>query len=362
MTYGFLVKSPRKLFFALALTLAWSGAVPAEEYFDRYGLAAHSAPVDLGGQPLGYPSGLISAVMARDRLLRKELDTLGRPLRAHFFLRGPDMLALLADHKLEAGLLGDMPTLLAAAGGQVWIVGLVKQAATAVVAKGEASVRDLAGKRIGYVEGSSAHHTLLQGMALAGLREDEVKLVPLRVDQMPDALERGEISAFSAWEPAPSIALANAERNRVVFRGQSSDYFVIDREFAKNSPDAAYQLIAGYLRAIDWMRRAQANVERAARWAMADGEKLSGKPPVLPVAKIVQITRREILGIPSAPAISFTPGSTPLKSEFQFLSKLGKLGPSAKWEHVEQAFSYAGLAQVLAEHKAYKLAVFDYDD
>jgi sulfonate transport system substrate-binding protein len=341
---------------------AYPGMSAGEEYFDRYGLSASSSAVDLGIQPLGYPSGVISAVMRHDRILRKALADMRQPLKVHAFLRGADMVALLADRRLEAALLGDMPTILAASTGNVWIVGLVKQTSSAVVAKGDVHVKGLAGKRIGYVAASSAHHTLLQGLASAGLGEHQVKLVALRVDDMPAALERGEIDAFVAWEPGPSIALGKSEKNHIVFRGLSTDYFVVEREFAKRSPEAAHHVIAGFLRAIEWMRRSQGNAEKAARWAIVDTQAFSGKRPPLSVAQVVAITRREILNIPSAPTIPITPGAMPLKDEFQFLAKLGKLPAEARLENVEASFRFDGLARVIAEPGKFRVGDFDYEE
>lgn len=352
----------RHLLAASVLALCVPGPSGAEEYFDRYGLSPASPAVDLGVQPLGYPSGVISAVMRRDRILQKTLADSKQALRTHPFRRGADMVALLAGRRLEAGLLGDMPTILAASTGNVWVVGLVKQTSTAIVAKGDVQVRGLAGKRIGYVETSSAHHTLLQGLASAGLGESQVKLASLRIDAMPDALERGDIDAFAAWEPAPSIALGNSDKNHIVFRGLSTDYFVIERDFAQRSPQAALQLVAGFLRAIEWMRRSQRNVDQAARWTLADGAAFSGKPVSLPVAQIAAITHREILDIPSAPTVLSSPGAPPLKNEFQFLTRLGKLPAGGKWENVEAAFGYDGLARVMAEARAFQTRSFDYED
>ena len=355
----------RNPFAGLALCIAaltWTLPGQCANYFDAYGLAPDSPSVDLGVQPLGYPSGVISTVMRHDRILQKALSDARLPLKVHPFQRGADMVGLLGERRLEAGLLGDMPTLLTASVGQVWIVGLVKQTSTALVAKGGAQVSSLAGKRIGYVEVSSAHHTLLQGLASAGLNESQVKMVPVRVDEMPDALERGDIDAFAAWEPAPSLALARNGANRIVFRGLSSDYFVIERAFAKRHPEAALQLVAGFLRAIEWMQRSQRNVEKAASWALAEAQAFSGRAVGLSTGQIVAITRREILDIPSAPAIPMGPNNTPLKTEFQFLSKLSKLPAGARWEQVESAFGYDGLARVLGDARKYQVATFDYDD
>lgn len=346
---------------ALAMLLA-PLAGQAQEYFETYGLVTGSARTDVGVQPHGIPSGVISAVMARDLVLKKALARENYPFKTHPFQRGADMVKLLAQQRLKSGLLGDMPTLLTASTGNVWVVGLVKQTSTAIVAKGVTQVRELAGKRIGYAELSSAHHTLLQGLASAGLQEGQVTLVALRVDDMPDALARGDIDAFAAWEPAPSVALARSPVNRIVFRGLSSDYFVIEREFAKRNPEAARVLTAGFLRAIEWMQRSQRNVEKAAAWVLADGQAFSGKAPSVGIAQVVAITRREILDIPSAPAIPLSPENFPLRNEFQFLSKLGKLPEGARWENVQASFAYDGLARVLGEPRKYQTSTFEYED
>jgi ABC-type nitrate/sulfonate/bicarbonate transport system substrate-binding protein len=334
----------------------------ADNYFDRYGLAPASPTIDLGVQPLGFPSGVISAAMQRDRILKMALEQVKQPLKAHAFLRGADMVDLLGAHKLEAGLLGDMPTILSASSGNIWVVGLVKQTSTAIVARGDGQVASLIGKRIAYVPVSSAHHTLLQGLASAGLDETQVKLISMRSDEMPGALERGEIDAFAAWEPAPTLALSNSDKNRIVFRGQSTDYFVIDRDFEKRQPEAARLLTAGFFRAIEWLRRSQANLDQAARWVLADGQALSGKPMTISITQIGAITRREILSIPSAPVILESHNTAPLANEYQFLSKLNKLPAGAKQENVITAFKYDGLARVLAEAKKYQLRTFNYQD
>ena len=362
MTRNLFQRLPCKFFTSALLMLACCGYSAAEEYFDRYGLSPLSPTVDLGVQPLGYPSGVISAVMQRDRILKKALIDARQPLKTHAFLRGADMLSLLAAHKLESGLLGDMPTILSTSTGNVWVVGLVKQTSTAIVAKGNVQVADLAGKRVAYVPFSSAHYTLLQGLASAGLNETQVKLITLRADEMPAALERGDIDAFAAWEPGPSMAMSNSDKNRIVFHGQSTDFFVIDRDFENRQPETARLLAAGFFRAIEWMRRTQDNLDRAARWVRKDGEALSGKPITIPIVQIGAITRRDILNIPSAPVILASPGAAPLENEYKFLAKLDKLPAGAKIENVFAAFKYDGLARVLADAKKYQLRNFDYDD
>ena len=332
----------------------------AAEYYDQYVLTPASAELNIGIQPHGYPSGVISAVMSHDRIMQNALARLASPLKMHPFQRGADMLSLLADQRLEAGFLGDVPTILAAARGDIWIVGLVKQTSTSIVAKNETQTRKLAGKRIAYVENSSAHHTLLQGLKAAGLSEADVKLVNMRIDEMPDALEAGKIDAFAAWEPAPTSALARSNKNHTVFRGLSADYFVINRAFEQRSPETARILIAGYVRAIEFMRRSQKNVEIAAKWAIADAQDFSAKAGEIAPSQVIAITRRDILNIPSAPAILAPPGSPVLLSEFKFLKERGKIPADGQWENITEALGYRGLSQVMSEQRRYEIGTFDY--
>lgn len=335
----------------------------AESYVDKYGLIRNSPPIDVGVQPLGVPSGVLSSVMRRDGILLEKLKGMGNPLLTYPFQRGADMLPALADGRLDAAFLGDMPTLLAAAAGNVLIVGLVKQSPTAIVARGGAQVGALAGKRIAYVEASSAHQTLLQGLSSAGLSEKDVRLVPMRVDEMPGALARGEIEAFAAWEPAPSVALANSEANRIVFRGSSTDYFVISREVGKRSPQAVNSLVAAYVRAIEWLRLSLRNQEKAAQWVKDDAEAFSGKKNGISPAQIAAITRRELLNIPSAPRIIVNPrAQPPLKSEFDFLKGLGKLSADASWANVESAMGNDILVNVLTDTRLFETGRFDYPE
>ncbi len=193
---------------ACLLLLLGNGPTAAQEYVDRYALGVNSVALDLGVQPLSYPNGVLGTVLRHDRILQAELARLGTPLRTHAFKRGADMLTPISDHKLDAGLIGDMPTVIVASTQKVWIVGLAEVSQNAIVAHGGARVNDLAGKRIGYVPVSTAHSTLIQGLSSAQLSTSDVTLVPLSIGELPDALARGEIDAMAAWEPAISQALS----------------------------------------------------------------------------------------------------------------------------------------------------------
>lgn len=344
---------------ALACSLPGISALAASEYYDQYVLAK-PRQIDIGVQPLGYPAAMIGAVMARDGVLRQFLKSRSMTVATHPFRNGADMVPFLGSNALEFAMLGDMPTIRAAITREIDIVGLVKQSTSAVVSR-EQSLQQLKGQTIGYIPGTSAHHALLKGLRSVGLSELDVTLLAVPIDEMPEALEAGRIDAFSAWEPAPTIATAANPKNRVVYRGRSADYFVVSRQLAEQQPEVAKAVIAAFVRALYWMKKSNQNAEFAANWAIAEGQSFSGKPAGFSPRQAVDVAQREILAVPSAPLI---PGlgerGSPLFSEFDFLKQLGKLPENADRTRLERAFDYRGLHEVLADPRKHQVRRDDY--
>ena len=357
-------KAPRKIlsFQAHSVLLLWLALLLLASTAAQGAAAPGKARkgIEVGVQPLGYPAAMIGAVIGRDAILKQQLARRGYSFTPVPFRKGNDMVDLFGS-RLDAGLLGDMPTIRLAVKTDVCAVGLVKQTFSSVVSYKVTLLAQLKGKRVGYSEGSSAHHTLLQALASVGLTDRDLTLVPVEIDAMPGALEAGRIDAFAAWEPAVSIALASAPEARILFRGVSSDYFVLSRELVQRDPEAALEVVAGFVRALSWMRKSAANVELAAVWAKKDGEALSGRPSRLALSQAVEIAHRDILDVPSAPAIlRRSVGKPPLTDEFSFLKSLGKIPKNTELQRLHDAFAYDGLQRVLKSPRRYRLAEFDY--
>jgi NitT/TauT family transport system substrate-binding protein len=92
--------------------------------------------------------------------------------------------------------------------------------ASAIVAKagkGIAKVTDLKGKKIGYVVGSAQDILLRLTLRDAGLDADkDVELVKVGFSDMANALDRGDIDAFSGAETGPSDAITRGVGQLVV--------------------------------------------------------------------------------------------------------------------------------------------------
>lgn len=68
-------------------------------------------------------------------------------------------------------------------------------------------VKDLAGKRIGYVEKASSHYYMDLFLLYNGIDPKTTVPVAMGADALANALVRGEVDAISVWEPWGQIAL-----------------------------------------------------------------------------------------------------------------------------------------------------------
>ncbi len=344
--------------------VACLGALPglAQEYYDKYDLSPNSAQVTLGVQPMAYPLAFISSTLRRDRLLRDGLKKQGLSLRTFEFRKGNDMVQLVGGGRLEVAFLGDMPTVNTLVRTPTWIVGLAKRNFSSIVSRKYARIEELKGKRIGYSPGSSSHLVLLRGLKAAKIAEADVTLVILEPSAMPDALESGTVDAYSAWEPTPSISLARNPKNRAIYRGMSTDWVVMSRDFAEKRPKAALLIVSAFVRAINWMRSSSQHADQAGRWVLADGEAFTGVRPSLPLAKAVEIVRSDLLEVPGSPAVpSKLDGMPPLLREFEFLQQQGRMPAGVSAQKVSEAFAYPGLKQVQSDPRTHRLFDYDYD-
>jgi sulfonate transport system substrate-binding protein len=91
------------------------------------------------------------------------------------------------------------------------------------------TLADLKGKRVMLPANTSANYYLVAMLQTVGLSEDDVDLVPLPpqrggqtgMDQMSDALARGDVDAISIWEPEPADAIAQLGEDAVVLQDRS---------------------------------------------------------------------------------------------------------------------------------------------
>jgi NitT/TauT family transport system substrate-binding protein len=302
--------------------------------------------------------------MQRDRILQKDLSKHGIRMTFKHFEKGNDVLPLIYKGEIDAVSFADMPTIEAAASGKMLIIGLVKQSYSAVVSRYGSQTKDLRKKRIGNAYGSTSHYALLQALASAGLTEKNVTLVPLAANEMLEALESGKIDAFAAWEPTPTAAIKKHPGRFIQINRQTShSFFLLSNSLASNDPDAAREITAALARAIRWLKKNDANLLKASRWALVGAETFTGKRSPLNERDIARITQTDLLDMAGAPTIpaSFSKDDSFLLKQFEFLKQIHKIPENSSRDRLKNSFRSSLLTEILDDPVKYKLNRFDYD-
>ncbi len=339
-------------------------AVPADltkhPVYSKYDFGDGSKVINFATQPLAAPAGTVGEAMAHDLTLKRDLDRLGFTIRFHPFLKGSDLNFFMDRGKIDVAIAGDMPTLLMAAKSAIRVVGVTSIGYGAVVLKNGTLVQDLKGKRIGNAPGSSAHFTILEALRRSGMRESDLTLVPMDVDDMIDALSRGEIDGFSAWEPAPSAAVQKVPGTRKIFRMTSSSYVYFSRSFAEKNPEAARRITASMIRSVRWMRADFRNLLTASGWTVAAEEALRSGEHQSSIEQIASVTKENLLNLSGVPLIppNHLRAEGDLQNKFLFLKSKGMIPATDSWETVLSCFDTELARSLLSSPAEHRLDTF----
>lgn len=330
--------------------------------YSKYVFNTKDNVIRIGVQPLYLPSSLIMETLKRDTILREELSNLGLEILFFDFLKGDDVNFFLGRGDIDAGIGGDMPTLTAAANLDIVIPVMIQRGFVSIVANRHMLVEQLKRKRIGYAFGSNAHYALLKTLASAGLSENDVKLVPMEVSYMPEALDAGKITAFSAWEPTPTIALKNYANSTIIHQRLSFGFFYFLETLYQKHPEAIFHILAAEIRAIRWLREKRQNLSRACEWNIATSKKAFGIKTNLSVDDIATIAMKDILGQTSNLGITedILKVNGPLDQELRFLVSIEKAPASVSWTLTRKKFQPGILNKIWSDRDKFRLDEFKY--
>ena len=162
---------------------------------------------------------------------------------------------------VDFAVTGVTAALQGAARGEPFVVlAAAADGASAIVARnqrGIESIEQLAGKRVGYVPGSAQDVLLRLSLRGRGMDiEKDVRLVKVGFGDMPNALERGDIDAFSGAETGPSVALLRG-RSHVVLHpydtpmGKINIVFGTSQAMLDREPELCRVLVETHARATE---------------------------------------------------------------------------------------------------------------
>ena len=314
-------------------------------------------------QPFTTPAGALLEVMKRDLLLKQELERIGIALKFSLINKGSDAFEGLKNKTIHITTMGEMPLLEAASVTPLVVIGQHKQNFASVVTQRGIPAKELKGKRIGNAFATSGHLALLKTLKKAGLGEREIVLVQMNVSDMPDALLKGSIDAFAAWEPTSSSFIARyPDRFSSIGRHTNSAYLLLERATTINHPKLAALLAASMARAINWMTKDNTHLLKAASWNREAMQSLTGKPAAISVNELSRQIASDLQGINNNARLpAQAAGQTgQLAEAFEFLKSIGRLPQTVQWDQMRTIFNHNVMNQVYRHPASSGISRFDY--
>lgn len=129
------------------------------------------------------------------------------------------------------------------------------------------SVDDLKGKRIGVAQATGSETFWLSVLKNRNLKAEDYIIVNVEAPEMVAALERGNIDAFSVWEPWPTRAVMAVKGAKILLDNEGflnlRNLVFMNREWLEKNPDMAEAFMRSMVQATDLI-----NNDREAATAM----------------------------------------------------------------------------------------------
>ena len=148
----------------------------------------------------------------------------GIKVEAHGYGFGKEALQAVLEGKADIATVAETPVMFAALQGQQLSVlasiftSNKNHTILADRKSGIARPGDLKGRRVGFMPGTSSHMFLSSFLSASGLSSEDIIPVPLRPEQMRDALLDGRVDAVSAWGPDQKIVAKSLAGRSVLFQ------------------------------------------------------------------------------------------------------------------------------------------------
>jgi taurine transport system substrate-binding protein len=212
---------------------------------------------------IGYVSYDLLGVVAQEQKLFEKAGLAPTFVK---FVAGPPMIAAAQGKKIDVAALGAVPFLLGLAQGVDWVAfgispeGGYSEGFVARKDSGIATLADLAGKKIGFVKGSTAHFGLIMMLKQLGVRRDQVTLLDMPPAGQLTALANNEIDAAMVWEPWMQRMVHEANARIIIFEGEMGIHsggtvYAARRDWLGNDRETAVRFLRALLMANDVMQK-----------------------------------------------------------------------------------------------------------
>ena len=211
--------------------------------------APAAAPAPIKIRFAWQPYNAVLFYMARDLKL---FEKAGLDAELVKFTAGPPQFAAYRSESIDAGLFGTAGYVVGLSQGldlKNFYIQIISAYADGLVVRpdsGIATLKDLKGKKIAFLRGTSAHIGLVMAIQKAGLSSADVQMVTMDITNMVPAFSHKDVDGAYAWEPW--ISKMEAAGGKVLTRTidlglNTSDHWVVREKWAKANPEGMRRLV-----------------------------------------------------------------------------------------------------------------------
>lgn len=223
----------------------------------RFGVAQ----VGKGGVP--FASSGIAGLADQRKAIQEELNDPGIRVEWHYFKgAGPAVNEALANRQLDFAVQGDLPAVVAKAGGLdtrlITADNLLTSTYLVVPADSPAkTLADLKGKRVALFKGTNLHLAVLRALKHEGLGERDFRTLNMDFATMAAALTAKDIDG--AWFDVKAFDLQNAGVGRIIYDTRAVDprltrqgHVLVRSEFEQRHPEIVQKVVTALVKTAAW--------------------------------------------------------------------------------------------------------------
>lgn len=218
---------------------------------------------------IGFPGtqqflGGAGGVAQGNKYFEEELEKVGYKVEYKpFALAGPAVNEALAAKEIDIAIYADFPGILSRANGlETKLIGISdNKISSALIVKPDSninSVKDLKGKKIGFIKGTYMHKYLYQILELNGLEKTDVELI--NTSDGNSALQSGTIDALATTEGEEALAVITKGQARTIDTSLShpditaQGVIVGNAKYVEENGEAIVALEKALIRGREYMR------------------------------------------------------------------------------------------------------------
>jgi NitT/TauT family transport system substrate-binding protein len=191
----------------------------------------------------------------------------GLEISRSLFWTGKECLAEVMAGKADLAAVADFPIALEAMkGARICVIATLSNPGKtfAIIGRKDQGIsfpKDLQGKKIGTTLGTNLNFILDSFLLFHHVPRKDIRLVDLPMEQMPEALRKGDVQAVITWEPFLSKIRTQLGTDAVIFHGDEQHIYRMTwnivgmREFVHKNPETIKRVLRALLKAEGFIKK-----------------------------------------------------------------------------------------------------------